>query len=107
MWAVIDEDGHEQGVFDVPERAIILASDLRELYGRDYRVEARCGYGVTRRGEYGPCDARAVGERVDLDVSTRVYPVCAEHFDPTRQPAPAPLPPTTAPAAQQERRDRR
>lgn len=38
----------------------------------------RCTEGVSRRGEYQPCDKPAVAWRIDLEYLTE-YPVCKHH----------------------------
>jgi hypothetical protein len=48
-----------------------------------------CHYGVTRKGEFQPCDKPAVGERVDDEFPHNPYPVCSRHFNKRKQP---PLP---------------
>ncbi|MCW2165383.1 hypothetical protein B0I12_002538 [Microbacterium hydrothermale] len=47
---------------------------------------ATCHYGVTRKGQYQPCDVPAVGERMG---EGGAYPVCKRHFNKAQQP---PLP---------------
>ncbi len=89
MYAVVNENGgHEVGFCGTLAGAEKLAEEMRESHPWAYRVEARCDYGVTRRGEAMPCDALAVGERVD-DGDDRAYPVCKRHFNKAKQP---PLP---------------
>lgn len=49
-------------------------------------MSATCHYGVTRQGEYQPCDKPAVGERVDDEYPYNPYPVCQRHFNKRKQP---------------------
>ena len=53
-----------------------------------------CPEGVTRMGEYQPCDKPAVGWRIDPEHGG-TYPVCKRHH---REPFPA----TPAPEAESE-----
>jgi hypothetical protein len=38
-----------------------------------------CHEGVTRGGEFQPCDKPAVAMRIDVTEDGRPYPVCAKH----------------------------